>query len=103
MSAKATNPILEDPEFKELARKKNKVSLLLTITELVLYFGFIALIAYNKPFLARKISEGSAITIGIPIAVGVIILSWVLTGVYIYWANNTYDEMVKRVKKRFGG
>lgn len=103
MTAKSTNPILEDPEFKELASKKNKVSLILTIAELVLYFGFIALIAYNKPFLAQKMSAGSAITIGIPIAVGVIILSWVLTGVYIYWANNTYDEMVKRVKKRFGG
>jgi len=103
MSGKAHNPILDDPEFKELASQKNKVSLILTIAELVLYFGFIALIAYNKPFLAQKISSGSAITIGIPIAVGVIILSWVLTGVYIYWANNTYDEMVKRVKKRFGG
>lgn len=103
MSDKSSNPILNDPEFKELARQKNKVSLILTIAELVLYFGFIALIAYNKPFLAQKMSEGSAITIGIPIAVGVIILSWVLTGVYIYWANNTYDEMVKRVKKRFGG
>ncbi|NTV14986.1 MAG: DUF485 domain-containing protein [Desulfobulbaceae bacterium] len=103
MSGKAHNPILDDPEFKELASQKNKVSLILTIAELVLYFGFIALIAYNKPFMGQKISEGSAITIGIPIAVGVIILSWVLTGVYIYWANNTYDEMVKRVKKRFGG
>lgn len=103
MSGKTINPILADPEFKELARQKNKVTLILTIVELVLYFGFIALIAYNKPFLSRKISEGSAITIGIPIAVGVIILSWVLTGIYIYWANNTYDEMVKRVKKRFGG
>jgi len=103
MSSKSHNPILDDPEFKELASQKNKVSLILTITELVLYFGFIALIAYNKPFLAQKISDGSAITIGIPIAVGVIVLSWVLTGIYIYWANSTYDEMVKRVKKRFGG
>ena len=103
MSGKSAHPILEDPEFKDLAARKDKVSLILTIIELVLYFGFIALIAYNKPFLAQKISSGSAITIGIPIAVGVIILSWVLTGIYIYWANNTYDEMVKRVKKRFGG
>lgn len=102
MNAKTNHPVLDDPEFKELARKKNKVSLILTIAELVLYFGFIALIAYNKPFLATKLS-GSATTIGIPIAIGVIILSWVLTGIYIYWANNTYDEMVKRVKKRFGG
>jgi uncharacterized membrane protein (DUF485 family) len=95
--------ILEDPEFKALASQKNTVSLVLTIVELVLYFGFIALIAYNKPFLAQKIANGSAITVGIPIAVGVIILSWVLTGVYIFWANTTYDESVKRVKKRFGG
>ncbi|WP_417910883.1 DUF485 domain-containing protein [Candidatus Electronema sp. PJ] len=103
MSDKTPHAILEDPEFKELARQKDKVSLILTITELVLYFGFIALIAYNKPFLASKLAEGSAITIGIPIAVGVIILSWVLTGIYIFWANSVYDEKVKRIKKRFGG
>ena len=103
MSSKSVHQILEDPEFKALASQKNSVSLILTLIELVLYFGFIALIAYNKPFLAKKIADGSAITIGIPIAVGVIILSWVLTGVYIFWANNTYDEMVKRVKIRFGG
>jgi len=103
MSSKSVHQILEDPEFKALASQKNTVSLILTIIELVLYFGFIALIAYNKPFLAQKVADGSAITIGIPIAVGVIFLSWVLTGVYIFWANTTYDEMVKRVKKRFGG
>ena len=103
MSSKSVHQILDDPEFQELASQKNSVSLTLTLIELVLYFGFIALIAYNKPFLAQKIAEGSAITIGIPIAVGVIILSWVLTGIYIFWANNVYDEMVKRVKKRFEG
>lgn len=101
--SKTAHKILEDPEFQALASQKNSVSVILTIVELVLYFGFIALIAYNKPFLAKKIADGSAITIGIPIAVGVIILSWVLTGVYIFWANTTYDEMVKRVKKRIGG
>lgn len=103
MSSKSVQQILDDPEFKALASQKNSVSLTLTIIELVLYFGFIALIAYNKPFLSQKVAEGSAITIGIPIAVGVIILSWILTGVYIFWANSVYDEMVKRVKKRFGG
>jgi uncharacterized membrane protein (DUF485 family) len=103
MSDKTPHAILDDPEFKELARQKDKVSLILTITELVLYFGFIGLIAYNKPFLATKLSAGSATTIGIPIAVGVIVLSWVLTGIYIFWANSVYDEKVKRIKKRFGG
>lgn len=76
---------------------------MLTVLELVLYFGFIALIAFNKPFLAQKMSEGGAATVGIPIAVGTIILSWIFTGIYIRWANNKYDDMVKKVKEKIGG
>ena len=101
--SKNAHQILDDPEFKALKSQKDTISTVLTLIELVLYFGFIALIAYNKPFLAQKMSEGAAMTIGIPIAIGVIVLSWVLTGIYIYWANTTYDVMVKRVKDRVGG
>jgi uncharacterized membrane protein (DUF485 family) len=102
MSPKTAHQILDDPEFLKLVRQKNAVTVILTIVELVLYFGFIALIAYNKPFLAEKISEGSSITVGIPIAVGVIFISWILTGIYVLWANNKYDAMVKGVRDRMG-
>jgi uncharacterized membrane protein (DUF485 family) len=102
MSPKTAHQILDDPEFLKLVRQKNAVTVILTIVELVLYFGFIALIAYNKPFLAEKISEGSSITVGIPIAVGVIFISWILTGIYVLWANNKYDAMVKGVRERMG-
>jgi uncharacterized membrane protein (DUF485 family) len=102
MSPKTAHQILDDPEFLKLVRQKNAVTIVLTIVQLVVYFGFIALIAYNKSFLAEKISAGSAITIGIPIAVGVIFLSWILTGIYVLWANNRYDAMVKGVRDRMG-
>ncbi len=102
MSPKTAHQILDDPEFLKLVRQKNTVTIILTIVQLAIYFGFIALIAYNKPFLGEKISAGSAITIGIPIAVGVIFLSWILTGVYVLWANNKYDAMVKGVRERMG-
>jgi uncharacterized membrane protein (DUF485 family) len=95
--------ILNDPEFTKLVSKKNAISWFLTIVELVLYFGFISLIAFNKEFLSQKLSEGSATTIGIPIAVGTILLSWVLTGIYIYWANTKYDSEVKKIKDKIGG
>lgn len=95
--------LLNDPEFKSLVAQKNTISWILTILELVLYFGFIGLIAFNKPFLAKVMTEGKATTIGIPIAVGTIVLSWVLTGVYIFWANSKYDAMVKNVKDKIGG
>jgi uncharacterized membrane protein (DUF485 family) len=95
--------ILQDPDFKDLSKQKFTISIILTILELVLYFGFIALIAFNKPFLAQKLSAGVATTIGIPIAVGTIIGSWIFTGIYIYWANTKYDVLVNKVKEKVGG
>jgi len=97
----STQEILDDKDFQSLSSQKFAMSAILTILELVLYFGFITLIAFNKPFLSQKLS--GAITIGIPIAVGTIILSWIFTGIYIRWANNTYDVLVKKVKEKIGG
>ena len=54
MPPKSAHELLEDPEFQKLARQKNTITLILTIVELVLYFGFIALIAYNKAFLGHE-------------------------------------------------
>ncbi|BDU78557.1 DUF485 domain-containing protein [Mesoterricola sediminis] len=101
MTAPSAHQILQDPEFIRLVRRKNTVTVVLTIVELVLYFGFIGLVAYDKPFLARTLGA-SAITAGIPIAVGVIVLSWILTGIYIFWANSRYDVMVRRIKDKVG-
>ena len=101
MSKKSAHEILEDEEFKSLSKQKNTVSLILTLLELFIYFGFISLIAFNKPFLASKLS--GAITVGIPIGIGVIVLSWILTGIYVNWANKKYDPMVENVKNKIGG
>lgn len=102
-SKKTAKDILEDEDFKNLSSRKNTISIILTIMELVLYFGFIGLIAFNKPFLAQKLSPGKATTIGIPIAVCTILFSWVFTGIYIWWANSKYDSSVKKIKDKIGG
>jgi uncharacterized membrane protein (DUF485 family) len=102
-AATGSRDILQDPAFKKLVAQKNTISWILTVLELTLYFGFISLIAFNKPLLSQTLGEGSATTIGIPIAVGTIILSWVLTGIYIWWANTRYDQMVKNLRDRSGG
>jgi uncharacterized membrane protein (DUF485 family) len=99
MSAHHTaHEILQDPEFVEMARRKNAVSLALTIAMMVIYFGFIALLAWGKELLGRSL--GGGITLGIPIGIGVIIAAWLLTGVYVRWANSGYDDMVARIKKK---
>jgi uncharacterized membrane protein (DUF485 family) len=101
MNTKAKLDILEDPDFMELSSKKNSVSITLTIVELIAYFGFIFLIAFDKEFLAQDMSP--SITVGIPIGVGVILLSWLLTGIYVRWANQKYDALVEKVKAKIGG
>jgi uncharacterized membrane protein (DUF485 family) len=65
---------------------------------LVVYFGFILLIAFNKEFLATKIGEH--LTIGLPIGIGVIIFAWLLTGIYIRWANSSYDKSVRELRNQ---
>jgi uncharacterized membrane protein (DUF485 family) len=103
MAKKSVQEILQDPDFRQLYSQRMNIAWTLTILELVLFFGFVALVSYNKPFLSQKLSASSATTIGIPIAVGVIFLSWVFTGIYVRWANSTYDGLVKRVKDKIGG
>jgi uncharacterized membrane protein (DUF485 family) len=93
--------ILKDPEFQRMVRMKNGISLTLTLVQLVLYFGFIMLVAYaGRTFLAAKITASTPL--GIPIAVGTILLSWFLTGFYIRWANSTYDPMIRTLRDRMG-
>ncbi len=93
--------ILNSTEFKAIVRSKNAISIILSILELAIYFGFILLIAYNKEFLSQKIY--GPVTVGIPVGIGVIVLSWVLTGIYVTWSNKIYDEKVSKIREKIGG
>jgi uncharacterized membrane protein (DUF485 family) len=77
-----------------------RVAILLTITMMVLYFGFILLVAFNKPLLGREITSG--LSLGILLGALVIVASWLLIWVYTRWANTHYDAGVARLKARPG-
>ena len=87
-----------NPKYQELKRKRNKFGWTLTILMLVVYYGFIGLIAFDKAFLARPIGDGVT-TIGIPIAFGVIAFTILITGFYVYRANNLYDRVTAEILK----
>lgn len=92
---------LNSPEFRMIVKSKNTISIILTVLELFIFFGFILLLAYGKEFLNQKIY--GPITVGIPIGIGVIVVSWILTGIYVAWANKIYDEKVAKVREKLGG
>ena len=69
----------------------------LTACLFVLYYGYVVLIAVNKPWLAQRM--GGVTPIGIPIGAGVIVGSWVLTALYVVWANRHYDPEAQRLRE----
>ena len=77
---------------RTLTSARWRIAILLTAIMIAVYFGFIALIAFNKALLATRIAPG--LTLGILLGVLVIVVSWVLTWVYVRWANAHYDTEV---------
>ena len=89
--------LIASPAFRRLVTRRWRVSLLLTACLFVLYYGYIVLIAVNKPWLAQRM--GGVTPIGIPIGAGVIVGSWVLTALYVVWANRHYDPEAQRLRE----
>ena len=84
--------ILQNPKFKEMVAKKRNLSWTLTAIMLIVYVGFMLLVGYNKEFLLSSIS-GGVTTWGIPLGLGIIVLSFILCAVYSYIANNKLDQL----------
>lgn len=97
--ARNTHELLQSKDFRALVRKKWVISIVLTIFLFVIYYGFILLIAYNKAAMARKVGEVT--TLGIPLGVAVILLAWLLTAIYVAWANGTHDAEVRKLRNQF--
>lgn len=90
-----TNPAPETA-LQALARARWRIALVLTGTMIVVYFGFIALIAFAKPLLAFQLTPG--LTLGILLGVLVIVVSWLLTWIYMRWANRHYDPALESIR-----
>jgi uncharacterized membrane protein (DUF485 family) len=89
--------LLESPEFKHLVARRWRASAILTAILFIIYYGFILLVATNKPLLGTRLGAG---TLGILLGVLVIVLSWVITAAYVVWANRHYDPEVRRLRER---
>jgi uncharacterized membrane protein (DUF485 family) len=90
--------VINSPAFRQLVRRRWSVSLVLTLAMLTVYFGFLLVVAFNKEFLAQMVAKN--LTLAIPVGLGIILFAWVLTGIYVYWANNHYDQEVANLKAK---
>ncbi|ADD67890.1 protein of unknown function DUF485 [Denitrovibrio acetiphilus DSM 12809] len=89
--------VLNSERFKALIRKRWTFSFIMLMILFVIYYGYVLLIAFDKDFIAQKVGEHT--TVGIYLTVGVIISAWLLTVIYVVWANKVYDKEVEELKK----
>lgn len=86
-----------DLRLRALAATRWRMALALTTIMVIVYFGFVSLIAFDKPLLAVHVTPG--VTLGILLGVLVIVSTWLLTWVYVRWANTKYDAELHRLRK----
>lgn len=98
MSDPVVDKIRNHPKYLELRTKRSSFGWILTIMMMVVYYGYIALIAFNKPFLAQPLGSGVT-TLGIPLGMGVIIFTIVITAIYVRRANSEYDDLTAQILK----
>ena len=84
------------PRYAELKQKRGGFGWMLTLLMMVVYYGYIALIAFNKEFLAQPIGAGVT-TIGIPIGMGIIVFTIIITGIYVRRANDEFDRLTREI------
>lgn len=98
MDDELTQRIANDPRYQELKRRRSRFGWQLTVAMLIVYYGFILLVAWDKEFLLTRIGEGVT-TIGMPLGLAVILFTIIITGIYVARANKEYDALTAQIAK----
>ena len=95
MDDRALARIENDPNYIKLVKERKSFGWTLTIIMLVLYYGYIALVAFDPSMIAAKLS--GSITVGIVLGVALILTAIILTGIYVLRANSLYDDLTQAI------
>ena len=92
----ASAQIRRSAAYQALVSRRTRFGWILTAIMLVVYFGYIGLIAFDKAFLAQPIGTGVT-SLGIPVGVGIIFITIALTGIYVVRANSEFDRLTREI------
>lgn len=99
MNDDLTARIANDPSYQELKSKRSRFGWWLALAMMIVYYGFILLVAFDKPFLATRLGTGVT-TIGMPIGLGIIVFTVAITAIYVRRANSEFDALTEQIAKR---
>lgn len=98
MAEDITARISRLPAYQELKTKRASFGWMLTVLMMIVYYGFILLVAFNKELLATRLGSG-VMTWGMPIGLGVILFTILITAIYVRRANSEFDALTEKVQK----
>ncbi|MFV0371607.1 MAG: DUF485 domain-containing protein [Azonexus sp.] len=91
--------IRANPKYQQLVQTRNTYGWIMTAIMFIVYYGYTALIAFDKELLATPLSSNGVTTLGVPIGMGVIVFTIVITAVYVMRANGEFDKMKNELIK----
>ena len=80
-----------------LARSRLTLALSLTALMIAIYFGFMALFAFDKPLLGVILAPG--LSVGLLLGQQVITCAFILCFAYVAWANASFDPKIDAMKR----
>ena len=86
-----------ESSLEAVAAARWRIALSLTIAMMVVYFGFILLVAFNKPLLGTLVADG--LSLGMLLGALVIVAAWALIWIYVRWANTHYDAALRGMRR----
>jgi uncharacterized membrane protein (DUF485 family) len=98
METDLVHRIARNPDYIELKAKRTRFGWWLTLAMMVVYYGFVLLVAFGKGFLSQRLGSG-VMTIGIPVGFGVIVFTILITAYYVRRANSEFDDLAAAVAK----
>jgi cation/acetate symporter len=89
-----------NPKFQELVEKRGRFAWTLAAIVLILFYGFVLMVAYQPAMLGQPLSEGGMLTVGVAAELFLFIFFWVLSFIYVRRANGEFDSLTQDIIKQ---
>ena len=100
MASELTRRIERNAQYQQLIKARNALGWSLTLLVFAAYYGFILIVAFDKKLFATPLAAGMTTTWGIPLGIGIILLTVLLTAMYVRKANNDFDPALKQILEK---
>jgi uncharacterized membrane protein (DUF485 family) len=97
MSSAMYQRMRTNPKFQELVTRRGRFAWTLAFTVLVVFYGFVMMVAFNPALLGQPVADGSMVTVGVAFGLSMFVFFWVLTAVYVRRANTEFDAITSEL------